>query len=69
LVTSTSQGAEVWSYTRRSYSVETGTFGGGAGMFTGNRSFSSATPQSFDLVLKFNSQAVVQEYSILPSQF
>ncbi len=69
IVTKNSKGNEVWTYTRQSYDSETGGFGGGVILFGGNKAFSSSSTSSFDLILTFDKNDVVDDYSVVSSQF
>jgi outer membrane protein assembly factor BamE (lipoprotein component of BamABCDE complex) len=69
IVTKNAKGEEVWTYTRQSYDAESGGFGGGVILFGGNKAFSSASTSSFDLILTFNKADVVEDYSVVSSQF
>jgi len=69
IVTKNSQGNEVWTYTRQSYDSESGGFGGGVILFGGNKAFSSSSTSSFDLIITFDKNDVVQDYSVVTSQF
>lgn len=60
---------EVWTYTRQSYDAESGGFGGGLIFFGGNKAFSSSSSSSFDLILTFDKNDVVKDYSVVASQF
>lgn len=69
LVSKNKSGAEVWTYSRQSYDSESGGYGGGVILFGGSKAFSSSSSSSFDLILTFNDHDVVQDYSIVTSQF
>ncbi len=62
-------GEEVWTYSRQSFDSESGGFGGGLLFFGGAKAFSSASSNSFDLIITFNNQDIVKDYSVISSQF
>lgn len=69
IVTKNAKGNEVWTYNRQSFDAESGAWGGGIILFGGHKAFSSASSASFDLILTFDKQDVVQDYSVVSSQF
>lgn len=69
IITKNKEGEEVWTYSRQSFDVESGGFGGGLLLFGGSKAFSSASSNSFDLVITFDSQSRVKDYSVVSSQF
>jgi hypothetical protein len=69
IVTKNSKGEEVWTYSKQSYDSESGGFGGGIILFGGSKAFSSSASSSFDLILTFDSQDIVKDYSVVSSQF
>ena len=69
LVTKNKSNDEVWMYTRQSYDAESGAFGGGLLFIGGAKAFSSASSSSFDLILTYDKSEVVQDYSVVVSQY
>ncbi len=69
IVTKNKEGEEVWTYSRQSFDSKSGGFGGGLILFGGSQAFSSASSNSFDLIITFDSQNIVKDYSIVSSQF
>ena len=69
IVAKNKEGAEVWTYSRQSFDSESGGFGGGLLLFGGSKAFSSASSNSFDLIIVFNKNNIVQDYSVVSSQF
>ena len=69
IITKNRDGEEVWTYSRQSFDVESGGFAGGLLVFGGSKAFSSASSNSFDLVITFDGKSVVKEYSVVSSQF
>lgn len=69
IVTKNKKNNEVWTYTRQSYDSKSGSFGGGIILLGGNRAFSSNSTSSFDLIMTFDGQDIVEDYSVVASQF
>lgn len=69
IVTKNTHGEEVWTYSKQSYDAQSGGFGGGIILFGGNKAFSSASSSTFDLILTFNHNDIVKDYSVVSSQF
>ena len=69
IVAKNKAGAEVWTYSRQSFDSESGGFGGGLLLFGGSKAFSSASSNSFDLIIIFNAKSLVKDYSVVSSQF
>ena len=69
LVTKNKTGREVWTYSRQSFQSQSSGISGTLILFTGAKAVSSATSASFDLIITFNKQNKVQDYSMVSSQF
>ena len=69
IITRNKTGEEVWTYSRQSFDSKSGAFGGGLILFGGSKAFSSASSNSFDLIITFDGQNIVKEYSVISSQF
>lgn len=69
IVTKNAKGEEVWTYTRQAYDSESGAYGGGIILFGGHKAFSSSSTSSFDLIMTFDKNDVVKDYSVVSSQF
>lgn len=69
ITTKNRQNDEVWTYSRQSYDSESGAYGGGLIIFGGHKAFSSSSAQSFDLILTFDKNDIVKDYSVVASQF
>lgn len=69
LVSKNRAGSEVWTYSRQSYDSESGAYGGGVILFGGNKAFSSSASSSFDLIVTFNQAEIVEDYSVVTSQY
>ena len=69
MVTRNASGAEVWSYSKQSFDAKKSS-GGGAFFFVGGSSaVSSATTSSFEVIITFDSNDVVQDFSITSTQY
>jgi outer membrane protein assembly factor BamE (lipoprotein component of BamABCDE complex) len=69
ITTKNKNNQEVWTYSRQSYDSESGGFVGGLILFGGNKAFSSQSSSSFDLIITFDNNDVVTDYSVVQSQF
>ena len=69
IITKNKDGDEVWTYSRQSFDSESGGFGGGLFLFGGSKAFSSASSNSFDLIITFDNKNIVKDYSAVSSQF
>ena len=69
IITRNKKDEEVWTYSRQSYDAESGSFGFGLIFLGKNKAFSSASSSSFDLIITFDKNDVVKDYSVVASQF
>jgi hypothetical protein len=69
MVTRNAKNQEVWTYSRQSFSAESGSSGGGFLFFWGSSSNASSSTESFDLIITFNKKDVVSDYSVVSAQF
>ena len=69
IITKNKAGLEVWTYSKQSFQAESSRAGAGLILFGGAHAFSSASSSTFDLIITFNQKDIVQEYSIVSSQF
>ncbi len=69
IITKNRDGDEVWTYSRQSFDSESGGFAGGLFLFGGSKAFSSASSNSFDLIITFDNKNIVKDYSAVSSQF
>lgn len=69
LTTRNQKGEEVWTYSRQSTDSESGGSFFGVLLAGGNKAFSSTSSATFDLIITFNSQDIVEDYSVVQSQF
>ncbi|MDE0119897.1 MAG: hypothetical protein OXM55_07825 [Bdellovibrionales bacterium] len=69
IITKNKDGDEVWTYSRQSFDSASGGFAGGLLLFGGSKAFSSASSNSFDLIITFDNKNIVKDYSAVSSQF
>jgi len=69
LVTKNSEGEEVWNYNRMAYTTKTGSDGGSLLLWGGSRAMSTATTKSFDLILTFDQNDIVKNYSVISASY
>ena len=69
IITKNKAGDEVWTYSRQSFDSQSGGFGGGLLFFGGDKAFSSSASSTFDLIITFDKNDIVKDYSIVSSQF
>jgi hypothetical protein len=69
IVTKNRSNNEVWNYNRMSYETSHGSEGGGLIVWGGSRAVSSSTTKSFDLIIIFDENDVVKDYSVISAVF
>ena len=69
IITKNKEDDEVWNYSRQSFDAESGGFGGGLIFLGGAKAFSSSASKTFDLIITFDKNNVVKDYSVVSSQF
>lgn len=69
IVTKNRSNDEVWNYNRMSYESAYGSDSGGFIFWGGSRAVSSATTKSFDLIIIFDENDIVKDYSIIAASF
>jgi hypothetical protein len=69
LVTKNRSNDEVWNYNRMSFDSVSGSDSGFAIFWTGSRALSSATTQSFDLIIVFDNGDIVKDYSVVSASY
>lgn len=69
LTTRNQKGGEVWTYSRQSTDSESGGNFFSLLLVGSNKAFSSSSSSTFDLIITFNSQDIVEDYSVVQSQF
>ena len=69
LVTKNRDADEVWNYNRMNFTTRVGEDAGTLIFWGGSRAVSTATTKSFDLMITFDSNDVVKDYSIIQANF
>lgn len=69
ITTKNRQNDEVWTYSRQSTDSESGAHGWSAIFAGSNKAFSSTASSTFDLIITFDKNDVVKDYSVVSSQF
>jgi hypothetical protein len=69
LTTRNQRGEEVWTYSRQRTDSESGGSFFSVLIAGNNKAFSSMSSSTFDLIITFNSKDVVEDYSVVQSQF
>lgn len=66
LVTKNRNNDEVWNYNKMSFEAGTGK---SSDVWMGSRALSTTTTSSFDLIIIFNENNIVKDYSIISSSY
>ena len=69
IVTKNRSDDEVWNYNRMSFENVSGSDGGFIILWSGSRAISSSTTKSFDLIITFDENDVVKDYSVIAASF
>jgi len=69
LVTKNRDNNEVWNYNKMSFKSKVGSDGVSLILWGGSRAMSTATTSSFDLILEFDENDVVLDYSIISASY
>lgn len=69
VVTMNREQDEVWNYNRMSYDSASGADGGYAVFWSGSSAVSSTTTKSFDLILIFDDNDIVKDYSVIQASY
>ena len=69
LITKNRNNDEVWNYNKMSYQSMSGKDAGSLIFWGGSRAMSSSTTQSFDLIITFDENDVVKDYSIISAAY
>ncbi len=69
LVTKNKDNDEVWNYNKMSFERIEGTDTGTAIFWSGSKAVSISTTKSFDLIIIFNENDVVKNYSVIQASF
>lgn len=69
IVTRNASGQTVWTYNKQSFDAESKSGMGHLFLFSGSTAVSKSATSSFDVVITFDSNDIVQDFSITSSQF
>lgn len=69
LVTKNRSDDEVWNYNKMSYESLSGSDAGGFIFWGGSKAMTTSNTKSFDLIIIFDSNDVVKDYSIISASF
>ena len=69
IVTQSSNGEAVWTYSKQSYDTKSSSFAGGLFVIGGSQAVSKGAVSSFDVVITFNQNDVVKDFSVASTQF
>ncbi len=69
IVTKNREADEVWNYNRMSFTTRVGEDAGTLIFWGGSRAVSTATTKSFDLIITFDANDVVKDYSVIQASF
>ena len=69
LVTKNRDNNEVWNYTKQSFDTKVGADGGTLILWNGSRAMSTATTKSFDLIIEYDKNDIVKDYSIVSASY
>ena len=69
IITKNRDDDEVWNYNRMSFEYTDGADGGGFIFWGGSRAMSTTTTKSFDLIITFDQNDIVKNYSMISASF
>ncbi len=69
LVTKNRAADEVWNYNRMAFTTRVGEDAGSLIFWGGSRAVSTATTKSFDLMITFDANDVVKDYSVIQASY
>ena len=69
LVSKNKEDKEVWAYNRMSYETASGAGGASLIIIGGSRAVSSSTTKSFDLIITFDKNSVVEDYKVIQASY
>jgi len=69
IITKNRSGNEVWTYSKQSSERSSGGIFGGIGIFGGSRAVNRSSTSTFDLIMTFDNKDIVEDYSVVSSQF
>jgi len=69
IITKNRDDDEVWNYNKMSYRTTEGADGLSLIFFGGSRAMTTATTESFDLIIIFDENDIVKDYSVIAAKF
>jgi len=69
IITKNRENDEVWNYNRMSYKTSEGADGSTVIFWSGSRAMTTATTASFDLIIIFDKNDTVKDYSVISAKF
>jgi len=69
LITKNRNNDEVWNYNKMSFESASGADGGSLIFWGGSRAMSTATTKSFDLIITFDNDGIVKDYSVISASY
>lgn len=69
IITKNRSDDEVWNYNRMSFESVSGSDAGFVILWSGSQAISSSTTKSFDLIITFDENDVVKDYSVISASF
>jgi len=69
IVTQSSTGETVWTYSKQSYDTKSSSFAGGLFIIGGGQAVSQSATSSFDVVITFDKNDIVKDFSVISTRF
>ena len=69
LVSKNKENKEVWAYNRMSYDTQSGSEGGSLIFWGGSKAVSSGSTKSFDLIITFDKNDIVEDYKVIYASY
>ncbi len=69
IVTQSSNGEAVWTYSKQSYDTASSSFAAGLFIVGGGQAVSKGATSSFDVIITFDDKDVVKDFSVTATQF
>ena len=69
LITKNRDNKEVWNYNKMSFEAKAGEDAGTLILWTGSRAMTTATTKSFDLIIEFDDNEIVKDYSVISASY
>ena len=69
IVTQSSTGETVWTYSKQSYDTKNSSFAGGLFVIAAGSAVSKGATSSFDVIITFDENDIVKDFSVTSTQF